>query len=126
MNIWDIAETIFSPDDRITQPLAETTRKPVVEISSMLQIAVAIGLTASAVAGATVFVTPTPRCGVSEMSLALRQLPVALKRGPMRERRSGLDFVRAYPAEKLAGGFRSYFKPSTQIDDSSDEGYVFK
>ncbi len=37
-----------------------------------------------------------------------------------------MDFARGRSAAQLANSFAGYFQPSTQIDDSSDEGYVFK
>jgi hypothetical protein len=37
----------------------------------------------------------------------------------------GADFARGRSAEKLANSFKAFYRPSTHIDDSPDEGFVF-
>jgi hypothetical protein len=121
---WDIVEGVFSTDDRITRPQT-SNRRPVPDVSSMLQFAIVASLTTAAAVSLTTVISPAEASGISEIRVILQRSPIPLRRSPAREKREGVDFVRGRSAEKLANSFKGYFKPSTNLDDSSDEGFVF-
>ena len=121
---WDIAEGIFSTNALITQP-QPSSRRPAAEVSSMVQFAVVVGLASGALASTSTVIQPLGVDRASEMRIILKRLPLSLRRPPERQRREGIDFVRGRSAEQLANSFRGYFKPSNDIDDSPDEGFVF-
>jgi hypothetical protein len=123
--VWDIVEGVFSTNDCITRPRI-SNRRPVPEVSSMRQLAVIASLATALAAGPTMMISPATRAqGISEVRVVLQRSPITLRRPLARETREGVDFVRGRSSEKLANSFKAYFKPSTHIDDSSDEGFVF-
>jgi hypothetical protein len=92
----------------------------------MRQFAVIVSLATVLAAGPTTMTSPsTTAQGVSEVRVVFQRSPLILRRPPAGETREGVDFVRGRSPEKLANSFKAYFKPSTHIDDSSDEGFVF-
>jgi hypothetical protein len=121
---WDISEDVFSTDAHITR-MVTSDRRPVAEVSSMLRLALVVSLATAATTGAATIVSPERTAGVSEVRVILQRSPITLRRPPGKEKRAGVDFPRGRSAEKLANSFRGYFKPSANIDDSSDEGFVF-
>jgi hypothetical protein len=125
IRVWDIVEGVFSTKDCITRPQT-SNRRPVPEVSSMRQLAVIASLATAFAAGPTTMISPTTTAqGISAVRVVLQRSPIILRRAPAREAREGVDFVRGCSPEKLANSFKAYFKPSTHIDDSSDEGFVF-
>jgi hypothetical protein len=123
--IWDIVEGVFSTSDDITRPQT-SKRRPVPEFSSMLQIAVMVSLASAAAVGPTTLISATTaNSASSEVKVLVLRSPIPLRRPPAREKGRGADFARGRSAEKLANSFKGYFKPSTNIHDSSDEGFVF-
>lgn len=121
---WDIVDNVFSTNDLITRP-QPSLRRLVPEVSSMLQLAVAVGLTTAAAISTTTSTLTGRLNATSEMRVVLQRSSVPLRRPPSTEKRRGVDFVRGCSAEKLANSFAGYFRPSTELDDSLDEGYVF-
>jgi len=121
---WDIVEGLFSTDARITHTVT-SHRRPVAEVSSMLRLAVAVSLTAAAAASVHTVISPAQSDGVSDVRIVLQRSPIPLRKAPKKEKRAGVDFTQGRSAEKLARSFKGYFRPSTHVDDSSDEGFVF-
>lgn len=121
---WDIADSVFSTNDRITRPQT-STRRPVPEVSSMVQLAVAVSLATATAAAASPMTSPAEPVGLSSIRVMFQRSTIPLRKPPGRQKGEGVDFVRGRSVEKLANSFKGYFKPSTQIDDSSDEGFVF-
>lgn len=119
---WDIIEPVAA----ITRTQAPN-RRPTPEISSMLKLGLVVSLAASAAtADSTEMVLPANTVNaVAKIRVAVKPSPTALRRPPGKEGRGPVDFARARSAEKLANSFRAYFKPSTHIDDSSDDEFVF-
>jgi hypothetical protein len=80
---------------------------------------------ATAVVGATDFTSiriDPPSTSAGTIVLQRRELPA--RRPPSSQRRD-IDFVTAKNHQKLANGFQAFFKPSKQIDDDADDGFVF-
>jgi hypothetical protein len=121
---WDIIDDLFSTDAHITHTVT-SHRRPVADVSSMLRLAVVVSLTAAATASAHTVISPVQSDGVSDVRVVLQRSPIALRKAPEKEKRAGVDFTRGRSAEKLANSFKGYFRPSTHVDDSSDEGFVF-
>src|SRR5262249_37180042 len=122
---WDITEDVFSANDVVTSPQSSDS-KPIGEVSSLRQFAVAVSLTAAAAVASSTVTAPAGFDGTSDVRVVVDRVSVPLRRPPDREKRPGIDFVRGRSPEKLARSFGMYFRPSTLIDDSSDEGYVFE
>lgn len=64
-------------------------------------------------------------CLECEMEEGPEHSNISLKRPQSKAKLSGVDFETGRSAKKLANAFNAYFRPSTSIDDSSDEGFVF-
>ena len=86
---------------------------------------VLVSLATVSAAGATVVTAVLDFRGASELSLVIERAPIPLRRPPARQRRAGADFVRKRSPEQLAESFRHYFKPSSKIDDPSEQDFVF-
>jgi hypothetical protein len=124
---WDIAQAdrVFSTHQGITRPLVSKSR-PIAEISSKVRLAVAIGVTT-----ASAIVSYTPMSfdrfgGTSDLRVVVERSRIPAQRGPEREKRQGVDFARARSPLQLANSFRGVFRPAADIDDSSDDGFVFR
>ena len=121
---WDIGDDVFSTNDLITRPQT-SSRRVVTEASSLLELVVVAGLMTGPAISATALMSSASLDVTSESRVVFQRSSIPLRRPPDREKRPGVDFARGRSAAKLANSFEGYFKPSTQIDDSSDEGYVF-
>lgn len=121
---WDIVEDLFSIDAHITQRVT-SDRRPVADVSSMLRLAVVVSLTAAVGSSSHTVISPAQTDGVSDVQVILKRSPISLRKAPKKEKEAGVSFTRGRTAEKLASSFNGYFRPSTHVDDSSDEGFVF-
>lgn len=121
---WDIVENVFSARSDMMQPQT-CKRRPIADVSSMLQFAIVVSLGSATTANAPIVIPAAERDLISDMRVVFQRSLIALKMPLPKEKRQGIDFARARSAEKLADSFQAFFKPSTHIDDSSDEGFVF-
>ena len=124
--IWDIerAEHVFSTRDDLFRPIPPS-RRPTAEMSSMAKFAVVVGITAAAVS-ADARIVMDPSGGTSDLCILVDRAVIPIRKGPERERHAGVDFARGRSTQQLANSFRAFFGPAADIDDSSDEGYVFR
>jgi hypothetical protein len=123
--IWDIpeAEGVFS-EQGITRPLASSSRL-IADVSLMVRLAVVFGVSAaSAIANTPVLFDNLG--ATSNVRLVIERSPVPARKRPERERHQGVDFSRARSAQQLAQSFQGMFRPATDIDDSPDDGFVFR
>jgi hypothetical protein len=124
---WDIGDTgrVFSTHDGITRPLAPT-RRLIPDASSMVRLAVMMSVTATAAVAIDAPVSLDPFGGTSDLRVVFERSSIPIKRGPTREKRVGIDFARGRSPRQLAHGFKGLFRPAADIDDSSDDGFVFR
>jgi len=124
---WDIAEAerVFSTHQGITRPLASKSR-PIADVSSMVRLAMVVGMTtASAIASDTPM--SLDRFGsTSDLRVVIERSSIPVRKGPERVKLPGIDFARGRSPQQLANSFRGAFRPATDIDDSSDDGFVFR
>jgi hypothetical protein len=62
----------------------------------------------------------------SDVQSVLKRTPISIRRPAAKAKSEGVDFERARTANQLGNSFKSYFEPSTEIDDSPEEGFVFE
>jgi hypothetical protein len=124
--VWDIegAERVFSTRDDLFRPIPPS-RRPIAEMSSMAKLAVVVSVTAVAVS-ADARIVMEPNGGTSDLCILVDRAVIPIRKGPERERHAGVDFERGRSTQQLADSFRAFFAPAADIDDSSDEGYVFR
>jgi hypothetical protein len=124
---WDIveAERLFETDKRITHPLASKGRL-IPDASSMVKLGVIVGMMA---ASTLVSDRPMPfdQFGnTSDLRVVVQRSSIPVRKGPERVKPPGIDFSRGRSPQQLANSFRGLFGPATDIDDLSDEGFVFR
>jgi hypothetical protein len=125
--IWDIerAERVFSTRDDLFRPIPPS-RRPMAEMSSMAKLAVVVGMTTAAAVSADARIVMEPNGGTSDLCILVERAVIPIRKGPERERHAGVDFARGRSTQQLADSFRAFFGPAADIDDLSDEGYVFR
>ena len=123
---WDLAEAqcVFFTHESITRPLA-ATRRAAADISSTVRLGVFLSATAAAaIVGSMVSLTGSG--GTSDLRVVVERAAIPVAKGPDREKCSGIDFSRGRSGKQLAAGFRGLFQPSQGVDDSSEDGFVFR
>ena len=124
--IWDLdeAEHMFSTHETVTRPLT-SARRPIADISSAVRLGVLLSATAAA-AIASNTLSFVESGGTSDVCVVVERAAIPVIKGPDRERRAGIDFARGRSTKQLAAGFKGLFRPSDDIDDSSEDGFVFR
>jgi len=124
---WDVSESerVFSAHEGITRHIT-SARRLVPDVSSMVRLAVIVGMTAAGVTANDLPIMLNRGGGTSELCVVVERSKIPVRRSPSRERRPGVDFVRARSPQQLASGFRGIFRPARDIDDSSEDGFVFR
>lgn len=124
---WDIAnaERVFATDQGITRPTVPT-RRAIADACSMVRLAVFMTVTAAATITSSPPLPLDKLGATSDVRVVIERSVIPVKRGPEKKKRPGIDFARGRSAKQLADGFRAVFRPASDIDDSSDDGFVFR